>query len=158
MESFQRLWSDQVWILGQNCLIGLLCFPPQRHVRSLVAVFWWFQHTFWISKLYSVLDISHDFVSTVVTEFEIVLLTKKYNISDWQLYLLFSCCLQIYSGEHNKFFSFCCLLPRLLCPWNFPDKNTRVRCHFLLEGIFLTQGSNLHLLCLLHWLPWWLRQ
>ena len=24
-------------------------------------------------------------------------------------------------------------------------------CHFLLQGIFLTQGSNLHLLCLLHW-------
>ena len=24
-------------------------------------------------------------------------------------------------------------------------------CHFLLQGIFLTQGSNLHLLSLLHW-------
>ena len=24
-------------------------------------------------------------------------------------------------------------------------------CHFLLQGIFLTQGSNLHLLYLLHW-------
>ena len=30
-------------------------------------------------------------------------------------------------------------------------KNTGVGCHFLLEGIFLTQGLNLHLLCLLHW-------
>ena len=37
---------------------------------------------------------------------------------------------------------------RLLCPWNFPGKNTGVGCHFLLWGIFLTQGSNL---CLLHW-------
>ena len=26
-----------------------------------------------------------------------------------------------------------------------------VGCHFLLQVIFLTQGSNLHLLCLLHW-------
>ena len=25
-------------------------------------------------------------------------------------------------------------------------------CHALLQGIFRTQGSNLHLLCLLHWL------
>ena len=33
----------------------------------------------------------------------------------------------------------------------FPGKNTRVGCCFLLQGIFLTQGSNLHLLCLLHW-------
>ena len=28
------------------------------------------------------------------------------------------------------------------CPWNFPGKNTRVGCHFLLQGIFPTQGSN----------------
>ena len=32
---------------------------------------------------------------------------------------------------------------RLLCPWNFPGKNTRVGCVFLLLlGIFLTQESN----------------
>ena len=29
-----------------------------------------------------------------------------------------------------------------------PDKNTTVGCHALLQGIFLTKGSNLHLL---HW-------
>ena len=40
---------------------------------------------------------------------------------------------------------------RLFCPWNFPGKNTGVDCHFLLQGIFPTQGLNLHLLCLLHW-------
>ena len=40
---------------------------------------------------------------------------------------------------------------RLLCPWDFPGKNTRVDCHFLLQGIFLTQGLNPCLLCLLHW-------
>ena len=37
---------------------------------------------------------------------------------------------------------------KLLCPWGFPGKNTRVDCHFFLQGIFSTQGSNL---CLLHW-------
>ena len=31
---------------------------------------------------------------------------------------------------------------RLPCPWNFPGKNTGVGCHFLLQGIFLTQGLN----------------
>ena len=40
---------------------------------------------------------------------------------------------------------------RLLCPWGSPGKDTGVGCHFLLQGIFLTQGSNLRLLCLLHW-------
>ena len=34
------------------------------------------------------------------------------------------------------------------CPWSFPGKTTRVGFHFLLQGIFLTQGSNLGLL---HW-------
>ena len=32
-----------------------------------------------------------------------------------------------------------------------PGKNTGVGCHSLLQGIFLTQESNLHLLSLLHW-------
>ena len=40
---------------------------------------------------------------------------------------------------------------RLLCPWNFPGKHTWAGCHFLLQGIFLTQGSNPCLLHLLHW-------
>ena len=31
---------------------------------------------------------------------------------------------------------------RLLCPWNSAGKNTGVGCHFSLQGIFLTQGSN----------------
>ena len=35
---------------------------------------------------------------------------------------------------------------RLLCSWNSPGKNTGVCCHSLLQGIFLTQGSNLGLL------------
>ena len=30
----------------------------------------------------------------------------------------------------------------LLCPWDFPSKSTEVGCHFLLQRIFLTQGSN----------------
>ena len=40
---------------------------------------------------------------------------------------------------------------RLLCPWNFPSKNTGVGCHFLLQGIFPSQGSNLSLLPFLPW-------
>ena len=39
---------------------------------------------------------------------------------------------------------------RLLCPWDSPGKNTGMGCHALLQGIFLTQGLNPCLLCLLH--------
>ena len=37
----------------------------------------------------------------------------------------------------------------LLCPWNFPGKNSGVGCYFLLQETSPTQGSDLHL-CLLH--------
>ena len=37
---------------------------------------------------------------------------------------------------------------RFFCPWDFPDKNTGMGCHSLLQRIFPTQGSNL---CFLHW-------
>ena len=40
---------------------------------------------------------------------------------------------------------------RLLCPRNFPGKNTGVGCHFLLQGTFPSWGSNPSLLWLLHW-------
>ena len=40
----------------------------------------------------------------------------------------------------------------LLCPWDSPGKNTGVGCHVLLQGIFLTQRSKLHLFCFLRWL------
>jgi len=37
---------------------------------------------------------------------------------------------------------------RLLLSMGFPGKHSGVVCHFLLQGIFLSQGSNSHLL---HW-------
>ena len=47
---------------------------------------------------------------------------------------------------------------RILYPWNSPGKNTGVGCHFLLQGIFPTQGSN-RISCtgrqiLYHWAIW----
>ena len=41
-------------------------------------------------------------------------------------------------------------LPKLFCPWDAPGKNSRVGCHFFVQGIFPTQGSNSRLLQLLH--------
>ena len=50
----------------------------------------------------------------------------------------------------------CCRIVYILRdPWDFPGNSTGVGCHFLLQGVFATQGSNPHLL---HWqvesLPW----
>ena len=51
-------------------------------------------------------------------------------------------------------------LTRLLCSCDSPGKNTGVHCHFLLQGIFPIQGSNMRLLCLLHckWILYLLNQ
>ena len=48
-------------------------------------------------------------------------------------------CVSVHTWYHARFL------------WNFPSRNTGVGCHFLLEGIFLTQGLNPSLFCLLHW-------
>ena len=37
----------------------------------------------------------------------------------------------------------------------FSKRETGVGCHALLQGIFLTQGLNFSLLCLLHWQATW---
>ena len=37
------------------------------------------------------------------------------------------------------FFRDTCKPARLLCPWDFPDKNTGMGCHSLLPGIVPTQ-------------------
>ena len=46
----------------------------------------------------------------------------------------------------NSFQPYGLLPTRLLCPWNFPGKDIGVGCHFLYQGIFLSQGSTLGLL------------
>ena len=40
----------------------------------------------------------------------------------------------------------------LLCPWNFPGKNTGVGCHVLLQGIFLTRDRT-HVSCIGRLIP-----
>ena len=37
---------------------------------------------------------------------------------------------------------------KLLCPWDSPGRDARVSCHFISQGIFPKQRSNL---CLLNW-------
>ena len=73
---------------------------------------------------------------------------KSYGKCRFKQWDIFSpCTLNRFSGVQL----FVTLWTILLCLWDSPGKNTGVGCHFLLQGIFLTQGSNPHLLRLLHW-------
>ena len=66
--------------------------------------------------------------------------TTRYHLSGQNVYA----CLCSIMSESLQLFGL--QLTRLLCPWGFPSKNTGPGCHFLLQGIFPTQGLNLCLL------------
>ena len=77
----------------------------------------------------------------VLTQSSLRAFLKMTHLTDKKTLLLLSCSVLADSLRPHR------LQPaRLLCPWDFPGKNTAVGCHFLLQGIFPTQGSNLHLL------------
>ena len=67
------------------------------------------------------------------------------------LYIVVTWCVK----SHQSCMTLCnpmdCSPPGSSVHGDFPGKNTAVGCHALLQGIFPTQGSNLRLLCLLHW-------
>ena len=52
------------------------------------------------------------------------------------------CCCQVISVVSDSVQPHIQQPTRLHCPWNFPGNSTGVDCHFLLQGIFLTQGLN----------------
>ena len=85
---------------------------------------------------------------------------KTHRYKGPNVFILLSLCVYMCVCIHVCTQSFSCVwlivtpwtaVHQILCAWNFPGKNTGVGCHFLLQGIFLIQGSNLCLLCLLYW-------
>ena len=79
----------------------------------------------------------------------------KFIVNVWPGFLsVLACSVVLDSLQHHWTVAF-----RFLCPWDFSGKNTGVGCYFLLQGIFLIQGSNLWLLHVLlgrwifyHWI------
>ena len=71
-------------------------------------------------------------------------------LNTWEVLIEFVC--PVASVISNSLWPYGQQPARLLCPWDSPGKISGVGCHALLQEIFLTQGSNSCLLCLLHWL------
>ena len=60
-------------------------------------------------------------------------------------------CVCVQSHSHVQLFAVLWTIARQASlPMGYFRQDTRMGCHFLLQGIFPTQGSNPHLLCLLH--------
>ena len=65
--------------------------------------------------------------------------------------LLHTCCMLSHFSHVRLFATLWTIASQVPLSRDSPGKNIGVGCHFLLQGIFLTQGSNPCLLCLLHW-------
>ena len=80
-----------------------------------------------------------------VTEIRWILLTIMNRIYVWRQFTLDK--MKVWVAQScPTLWPYAMWPTRLLCPWNFPGKNTWVGCHFLLQRNFPTQGSNLGLL------------
>ena len=77
---------------------------------------------------------------------ETVLCSHPVNCT-WSMYIRHIACMHAKSPQSSLTL---CNPSRLPCPWDSLGKNTEVGWHVLLHGIFLTQGLNSCLLCLLH--------
>ena len=80
-----------------------------------------------------------------------ILRKKKQKIWQWIILTLLCVCMCVLNhwAVPNSLLPHGLWPARLLCPWNFLGKNIGVGCHFLVQGIFLTQG-RVCLLCFLH--------
>ena len=79
-----------------------------------------------------------------ITHNAVILYDAIHTFDSFSNYFLVCVC--VCSEMPNSLLHYGLQPARLLCSWNFPGKNTGAGFHFLLQGIFLTQGSNLHLL------------
>ena len=77
--------------------------------------------------------------------------TEHTHSNDYYHYCYYYVLCEVASVLSNSVRSHELQTSRCLCPWDSPGKNTGVGCHALLQGIFLTLGSNPCLLPLLHW-------
>ena len=125
-----------IYILCFLTLISLSCLllSDCKHVCTPSSVYFFLFHSQpWLES------------STVKDTVNILLITGAWDLVQWL------CVCSVTSVMSSSLWP-CGPKPSgLLCPWDSPGKNTGEGCHFLLQGIFPTQGPNLSLLHRLHW-------
>ena len=103
-------------------------------ITTIIIAFWLFKHVRQDAKPFTHFTLFAT-LSFIVTYFIYVFLLSCFS----HVWLCMTLCHPMDSSA------------RLLCPWDSPGKNTGMDCYALLQGIFPTQGSNLHFLGLLRW-------
>ena len=133
---FHGVANSQTWLSDWTIAKGVLKKMNAKAIYALVN----FSKIWYLNNNYS---IPLSFRNTSVFFNQIILYLSEYLRVE--SYILHCCCLVTKSCLTLCHPMNCVAPPVSSCP--FPGKNTGVGCHFLLQGIFLTQGLNL---CLLH--------
>ena len=135
-------------ILQVELWSSLFSFTPTMLPFDIISTFLINEFTF------SHLHHSRALIHSLGISFKYSLKRLKVTCSIFTFYQHTSPCMNAYQVASVMFDSlrpYGPLPTRLLYPWDSPGKNTAMGYHALLQGIFPTQGSNSHLLCLLHW-------
>ena len=137
MYSFSYLETVRCSTSGSNCCF-LTCIQISQKAGKVV----WYSHLFKNFPQFAVIHTVKGF--GVVSKAKVTVFWNSLASS------MIHCC-QVASVVSDSVRPHGLPPTTLLCPWDSPGKNIGVSCHFLLQGIFLTQGLNPGLLCLLHW-------
>ena len=156
---FLSLWVLFCFVSKFICIISFQI----SHIRDAI---WYFSFSVWLTSLNMKLSRSIHVATDGIISF--FLMAEQYYI----VYIDHIFFIHSSVSEHLGYFFYLQIwaFPKLACsvvfefgkchgqrslavysPWDFPGENTGVGCHFLLQGIFLVQGSNPRLPHLLHW-------
>ena len=138
------LLSNRIFSISAKFLLILLLLLALA-MLMMTSVFSWAK---W-SKLFDNLPLNTECVENKVADW----IRKSWKdfvlVICW--YIFYGVCVCVCSVMSDSLQPYGLEPASLLCPWDLPGRSTGVGCHFLLQGIILTQGLNLHLLRLLPW-------
>ena len=126
----------------------------QHHSLKKASILW--HSAFFMIQLSSSLNTYFWLVDTLITLIQLQFYSKMESLLLFKSLSYYQMHRRKYNSLHAKSCPTLCnlmdqSLPGSSVHGDSPGKNIRMGCHALLQGIFPTQGLNLHLLYLLHW-------
>ena len=136
------------WIFSyQNCNmnreeVSILHSYKHVMVENQKPCSMWIQRNHYFKSLGSLVEVCRNRDISKCGYLINVWLNKLIKFSDPQSFYLWK--VKVKSLKRARLFAtpWIAACTKLLCPWDFRGKSTVVGCHFLLQGIFPTQGSN----------------
>ena len=138
------LWLVQLQVMF-TLIIRLKWYLPGFFTVNLVFFHLWIMTVFWWGTLNQHQHLSH---------LQIFKLFLYLCMSSWTVVNYFILWTKIHCCRFSRVWLYVTpgtVAPQAPLSLDSPGENTGVDCHALLQGVFLTQGLDPRLLCLLHW-------